>query len=67
MEQRQADILKFPKKLRKPRKKQSKYKKRVKKFMSIFDMPEITTVVIGVVGAEMTYDLIKFLAHFIFP
>jgi hypothetical protein len=60
MEQRQtADILKFPKK-RKPRKKQSKLKARLK---SLIDTQEIITIIIGVVLAEITYDLIKMALH----
>jgi hypothetical protein len=59
MEQRQtADILKFPKK-RKSRKKQSKLKAFIKKI----DRHEIVTIIIGVVLAEITYDLIKMALH----
>lgn len=55
-----AKIIPLPKrKVRKPRKKRSKTKKFLAHLYKKIDGYEIITIIIGVVAAEITYDLIK--------
>jgi hypothetical protein len=54
-----AKVLPLPKRVIKPRKKQNKYKRLFKRLYKKIDGYEVVTIVIGILIADVVYDLMK--------